>query len=61
MLELLKPLSSILHEDLIVYQAILKDPQPAGRWISADRCKYPRGDALWRPFNGPLSAASQRA
>ncbi|PPB84918.1 hypothetical protein B0O95_102320 [Mycetohabitans endofungorum] len=22
--------------------------------------KYARGDARWRPFNGPLSAASQR-
>ena len=60
LLELRKPLSSILHEDLIVYQAFLKDPQPADRWVSADGGKYPRGDARWRPFNGPLSASSQR-
>jgi hypothetical protein len=59
-LELRKPLSSILHEDLVIYQSFLKDSQPAESWVSADRCKYPRGDARWRPLTGPLSAASQR-
>ncbi|NIE63138.1 tyrosine-type recombinase/integrase [Burkholderia sp. Ax-1719] len=55
-----KPLSSLTHEDLLVFKAFLADPQPAERWISATGGKYPRGDARWRPFNGPLSSASQR-
>jgi hypothetical protein len=55
-----KPLSSIAHEDLIVFKEFLKDPQPRDRWISLNGGKYPRDDARWRPFNGPLSPASQR-
>ncbi|WP_321818497.1 MULTISPECIES: tyrosine-type recombinase/integrase [unclassified Paraburkholderia] len=55
-----KPLSSLTHEDLLLFKAFLADPQPADRWISANGGKYPRGDARWRPFNGPLSSASQR-
>jgi hypothetical protein len=60
-----KPLSSLTHEDLQQFNAFLVDPQPASRWVSrkddgAIGGKYPRGDARWRPFNGPLSAASQR-
>jgi integrase len=55
-----KPLSSLTHEDLLLFRAFLVDPQPASRWVSATGGKYPRGDARWRPFNGPLSAASQR-
>lgn len=59
-LELRKPLSSMLHEDLVIYQGFLKDPQPSERWVSADGAKYSRDDARWRPFIGPLSAGSQR-
>ncbi|TAM00333.1 MAG: integrase [Paraburkholderia sp.] len=60
-----KPLSSLTHEDLRLYKAFLVDPQPASRWISlkddgSPGGKYPRGDARWRPFNGPLSPTSQR-
>ncbi|CBW76724.1 Hypothetical protein RBRH_01891 (plasmid) [Mycetohabitans rhizoxinica HKI 454] len=55
-----KPLSLLTHEDLQQFNAFLADPQPASRWVSATGGKYPRGDARWRPFNGPLSAASQR-
>ncbi|WP_235090421.1 MULTISPECIES: tyrosine-type recombinase/integrase [Mycetohabitans] len=55
-----KPLSSLTHEDLQQFNAFLADPQPASRWVSATGGKYARGDARWRPFNGPLSAASQR-
>jgi len=55
-----KPLSSLTHEDLLVFKAFMSDPQPAARWISANGGKYPRGDERWRPFNGPLSPASQR-
>lgn len=55
-----KPLSSLTHEDLLLFKAFIADPQPAERWISGNGGKYPRGDARWRPFNGPLSPASQR-
>lgn len=48
-----------LHiEDLIAYKAFLKDPQPEETWISAT--KWPREDARWRPFSGPLSEPSMR-
>jgi integrase len=55
-----KPLSSLAHEDLLLFKVFLTDLQPASRWVSANGGKYPRGDARWRPFNGPLSTASQR-
>ncbi|WP_211441200.1 tyrosine-type recombinase/integrase [Collimonas humicola] len=48
-----------LHiEDLIAYKAFLKDPQPEETWISVT--KWPREDARWRPFSGPLSEPSVR-
>ncbi|OLL31344.1 integrase [Burkholderia sp. SRS-W-2-2016] len=55
-----KPLSSLTHEDLLLFKAFIADPQPAARWVSATGGKFARGDERWRPFNGPLSAASQR-
>ena len=55
-----KPLSSLTHEDLLAYQHFLADPQPAARWVSGGGRKHARDDARWRPFYGPLSAASQR-
>jgi integrase/recombinase XerD len=59
-----KPLSSLTHEDLLVYQRFLTDPQPRGRWVSggenAGGRKFPRDDPRWRPFHGPLAASSQR-
>ncbi|MFL9910516.1 tyrosine-type recombinase/integrase [Paraburkholderia sp. RL17-337-BIB-A] len=55
-----KPLSSLTHEDLLLFRSFLVDPQPEHRWVSATGGKHPRGDARWRPFNGPLSLASQR-
>ncbi len=55
-----KPLSSLTHEDLLLFKTFLVDPQPASRWVSANGGKYPRSDERWRPFNGPLSPASQR-
>src|ERR1700692_4977367 len=33
--ELRKPLSSLTHADLLLYQRFLADPQPAQRWIMA--------------------------
>jgi integrase/recombinase XerD len=57
--ELRKPLSSLTHEDLLLYQRFLADPQPAQRWVMAGR-KVARSDPRWRPFAGPLSPSSQR-
>lgn len=59
-IELRKPLSSLTHEDFLLYQRFLADPQPAARWIMRDRRKFARADPDWRPFTGPLSPASQR-
>ncbi|HET7833303.1 MAG TPA: tyrosine-type recombinase/integrase [Gallionella sp.] len=58
--ELGKPMSSLTHEDLLVYQRFLASPQPAERWIMKSGHKYSRFDAGWRPFAGPLSPTSQR-
>lgn len=58
--ELGKPLSSLTHEDFLVYQRFLADPQPAARWVMAAGRKWSRFEPDWRPFAGPLSLASQR-
>ena len=55
-----KPLSSLTHEDLLLFKVFLVNPQPGNRWVSANGGKYSRSDTRWRPFNGPLSPASQR-
>ncbi|UIF89344.1 tyrosine-type recombinase/integrase (plasmid) [Cupriavidus necator] len=55
-----KPLSSLTHEDLLVYERFLADPQPAARWVLAGNKKLGRGHPDWRPFAGPLSPASVR-
>ncbi|QOT82061.1 tyrosine-type recombinase/integrase [Cupriavidus basilensis] len=55
-----KPLSSLTHEDLLLYERFLADPQPAARWVMASRKKLARGAPGWRPFAGPLSPASAR-
>ena len=55
-----KPLSSLTHEDLLVYQHFLADPQPAARWTADGGRKHPRSDPRWRPFYGLLSESSQR-
>jgi len=57
--ELRKPLSSLTHEDLLLYRRFLSDPQPAQRWVMTGR-KVARADPSWRPFAGPLSPASER-
>lgn len=58
-IEMGKPLSSLSHEDFLVYQRFLADPQPASRWIMSQR-KVARHDPEWRPFARPLSPTSQR-
>lgn len=59
-IELGKPLSSLTHEDLLVYQRFLGDPQPTDRWVMKAGRKWSRLEPGWRPFAGPLSATSQR-
>jgi integrase/recombinase XerD len=53
-------LSDLTHEDLLLYQHFLTDPQPAQRWVMAPGQKPSRDSPQWRPFAGPLGAASQR-
>lgn len=55
-----KPLSSLTHEDWLIYQRFLSNPEPASRWIMRDGRKFGRADPEWRPFSGPLSPTSQR-
>jgi integrase/recombinase XerD len=59
-IQLGKPLSSLTHEDLLVYQRFLSDPQPVSRWVMRDGRKFGRTDPEWRPFAGALSPTSQR-
>ncbi len=59
-LQLGKPLSSLTHEDLLVYERFLAAPQPAARWVLTGSKKLARSHPDWRPFAGPLSPASVR-
>ncbi len=59
-LQLGKPLSSLTHEDFLVYQRFLADPQPREKWVGGGGRKHGRRDPRWRPFHGPLGASSQR-
>lgn len=38
-LQLGKPLSSLTHEDFLVYQQFLLDPQPREKWVSGDESR----------------------
>ena len=53
-------LSDLTHEDLLVYQRFLTDPQPAERWVMEPGQKPARDSIRWRPFAGPLGPSSQR-
>lgn len=53
-----KPLSSMTVEDCNAYREFLADPQPASVWCGSRTRE--RWSPLWRPFEGPLSSASQR-
>ncbi|TAL76501.1 MAG: integrase [Burkholderiaceae bacterium] len=55
-----KPVSSLTHEDLLVYQQFLSDPQPAAQWVLRSGRKVARTHADWRPFAGPLAPTSRR-
>ena len=50
-----KPLSSLMTEDAIAYRAFLRELKPRARWVGPHR---PRSAPDWRPFNGELSPAS---
>jgi len=50
-------LVDIDRQALQAFEAFLTDPQPASRWIGPPRG---RSHPAWRPFRGPLSAASRR-
>jgi len=54
------PVSSLTHEDFLVYRRFLANPTPAEHWVMPPGRKLPRGDPRWRPFAGPLSEASIR-
>lgn len=51
------PLSSLMREDLMAYEAFLSDPRPRRRWCGPRRH---RQASDWRPFEGPLRADSRR-
>jgi site-specific recombinase XerD len=55
-----KPFSSLTHEDLLVYERFLANPQPAERWVLAGKKKLARNHPDWRPFAGPLSPSAVR-
>lgn len=59
-IQLGKSLSSLTHEDLLIYQQFLSNPQPAVRWVMRDGRKFARAHPEWKPFAGPLSPTSQR-
>jgi site-specific recombinase XerD len=59
-IQLGKPLSSLTHEDFLVYQKFLSDPQPSARWVMRDNRKFARAHPEWKPFAGPLSPTSLR-
>ncbi len=50
-------LDGLRREHLAEFESFLADPRPAERWIGPPR---PRASSEWRPFRGPLSAASRR-
>jgi site-specific recombinase XerD len=53
-----KPLSSMTTEDCIAYRDFIADPQPRTRWCAPRNRE--RWSPLWRPFEKPLDATSQR-
>ncbi|TFH86110.1 site-specific integrase [Billgrantia azerbaijanica] len=50
-------LAELRREDLDAFEAFLADPRPRQHWVGPPR---PRSSGEWRPFRGPLSAASRR-
>ena len=57
-LERKKPISSLSVEDCLAFRDFLREPLPSERWCG-ERGRA-RWSPLWRPFNGPLTASSER-
>lgn len=55
-----KALSDLTHEDLLVYERFLANPQPAERWVMRLAQKPARSSPDWRPFAKALGPVSQR-
>jgi integrase/recombinase XerD len=55
-----KALSDLAHEDFLLYERFLGDPQPAQRWVMQVAQKAARNSPHWRPFAKPLDRSSQR-
>jgi len=55
-----RALSDLSHEDMLLYERFLGDPQPAEHWIMAPGMKASRTSPAWRPFAVPLGPTSQR-
>ena len=53
-------LSDLTHEDLLVFERFLADPQPAAMWVMAPGMKAARSSQAWRPFASSLRPTSQR-
>lgn len=53
-----KRLKELEATDISKYAKFLERPMPVSTWIS--RTKYPKCNAAWRPFAGPLNEASRR-
>ena len=47
-------MSSLTHEDLLLYERFLGDPQPAERWVMTVRQRPGRDSPHWRPFAGAV-------
>ena len=55
-----RALSDLTHEDMLLFERFLGDPQPAEHWIMAAGMKASRQSPGWRPFAAPLGPTSQR-
>jgi integrase/recombinase XerD len=55
-----RALSDLTHEDMLLFERFLGDPQPADQWIMAAGMKASRKSPGWRPFAAPLGPTSQR-
>lgn len=55
-----KAFSDLTHEDLLVFERFLANPQPAERWVMTVAQKAARTSPDWRPFAKPLEPVSQR-
>lgn len=51
-------LHAVTAADAQAYLRFAADPQPRADWCAPRH--HPRGSPLWRPFEGPLSAAARR-